>query len=294
MRVTGTETLYKPEAASMRPVFALLFAGVGLLLLLTCTNVGDFTSSPAHRHGGARSDHQAGTRRQPWPGRESASWADGRTVLSVAATAICLWASSLIARFAMTRLQPSLASVLDFSVDARMVAVAAGLAIATCLMSSLAPALSSTRHLVAGRPSPRRGVSTRAFFLGAQVAGSVVLLVAAVLLGRGLEQAASQELGFTLDTLMALRVERAAQTPDADRAFMREVIAAVESPSVAVSASLPLDDGGFYTGVRRVDEPEEADRQAGFQPVSSSYFDVLGISRSVPDGRSVKAPSRRW
>jgi putative ABC transport system permease protein len=274
MRVTGTETLYHPEAAKARPVVALLFAGVALVLFLTCANVGNLQLA------------RASARRREVTIRQSLGAARARVVrqllteglvLSIAATLLCLAASSLVARVVIVGMDAALADAVDLSIDGRVLSFAAGLAIITCLVSSLAPALRGTRHLVAGRSSERPRLWMRSAFLGAQVAASVVLLVAAMLLGRGLAKAASQEMGFRLDTLMAMKVERPSQTPDAERIFRREVMAAIGAMPVAGATVVPLGDETMRTDVRRAGESYEANRLVQFHPVSSSYFDVLGI-----------------
>ena len=287
MRVTGTETVSVPEAAKMLPVFALLFVGASLVLLLTCANVGNLQLARAaarRRELTVRLALGAGRR------RIIRQLLTEGLLLSAAATSICLIVSSVAARAIMARLDPSVARILDFSIDARVLLFATTIVVATSLVTSLAPALRGTRHLVAGRPGDRPGLRMRSTFLAAQVATSVVLLIAAVLLSRGLAQAASQDVGFKLDTLMAMKIERQSQGRDGDRVFLRDVMAPLAGRQVAAAAAEPLGDMSFHTGVRRADEPDEADRPARFQPVSSNYFDVLGMplraGRTFSDART--------
>ena len=275
------------EAAKMLPVFALLFVGASLVLLLTCANVGNLQLARAaarRRELTVRLALGAGRR------RIIRQLLTEGLLLSAAATSICLIVSSVAARAIMARLDPSVARILDFSIDARVLLFATTIVVATSLVTSLAPALRGTRHLVAGRPGDRPGLRMRSTFLAAQVATSVVLLIAAVLLSRGLAQAASQDVGFKLDTLMAMKIERQSQGRDGDRVFLRDVMAPLAGRQVAAAAAEPLGDMSFHTGVRRADEPDGADRPARFQPVSSSYFDVLGMplraGRTFSDART--------
>jgi predicted permease len=199
-------------------------------------------------------------------------------VLSAVVTGLCLAVSSFTARALAARLDSSMASTLDFSIDGRMLFFAAIVAVVVCLVTSLAPALRGTRHLVAGRASGASGVRTRSTFLAAQIAISVVLLVAAALLSRGLMQAGSSEdVGFRLETLMALRVDRESQDQERDAAVLRDVMAGIVNRKVAASAVVPLGDDAMHSEVRRAGEPYEADRPVRFHPVSSNYFTVLGI-----------------
>jgi predicted permease len=274
MRVTGTETGYHPEAAKAVPVFVLLMIAVGLVLLLTCANVGNLQlarTAARRREVTIRLALGAGRRRIV---RQLLT--EG-LVLSVVATGLCLAASSVVARTILTRIDPELAGDLDFSIDGRVALFSIALAIVACLVTSLAPALRGTRQLLAGHGSDRPSIRLRSTFLAAQVAISVVLLTAAALLGRGLTQAASQDVGFRLDTLMALSIEREAKNQGSDGGMLREVMGAIGTRPVAAAAAVPLGDFSLRTEVRRAGDPYEANREVRFHPVSSSYFDVLGI-----------------
>ncbi len=274
MRVAGTETTYAPEAAKTLPVFALLFAAVLLVLLLTCANVGNLQLARAatrRREVAIRLALGAGRR------RVIRQLVTEGFVLSAMATAICLAASSTIARIVASQVEATLARALDFAIDRRVLFFAAGLTVVTCVISSLAPALRGTRHPLAGQASDRSTIRLRATFLAMQVAISIALLVAAALLGRGLAQAASQDAGFRLGTLMALAIERPARRPEADRAFLQAVQSALQGKPAAVAAIPPLAGYSLHTGVRRAGEADDADRQARFHPVSANYFAVLGI-----------------
>jgi predicted permease len=274
MRLTGTEVGYHPEAAKTVPIFALLMVAVALVLLLTCANVGNLQLA------------RTAARRREVTIRLALGAARRRIVrqlltegllLSVIATSLCLVASSMVARTLMMRIDPTLANGLDFSLDGRVLLFATVLTLVACVITSLAPALRGTRALIAGQPSDRPGVRLRSTFLAAQVAISVVLLAAAALLGRGLAQAVSRDVGFRLDTLMALEVERTSKSVDGDRVLMRDVMSAIGRRPVAAAAALPLGDYSLRTEVRRAGDPYEANRQVRYHPVSSSYFDVLGI-----------------
>jgi predicted permease len=274
MRLTGTETAYEPDAAKALPVFGLLSVAALLVLLLTCANVGNLQLA------------RAAARRREITIRLALGAARRRVVrqlltegllLSAAAASLGLVASSLVARAVMIRIEASLARLLDFSIDGRALLFAGALTVVTCVVSSLAPALRGSRQLVAGRTSDQPSVRLRSTFLAAQVAICVLLLIAAALLGRGLSQAASQDLGFKLDALMALEVHRRVQSPEGERAFLNSVMAALAGRPVTAAAVLPLGNASFHTTVRRAGEPEQADRQVRFHPVSFRYFDVLGI-----------------
>jgi predicted permease len=290
MRVAGTQARYRPEAERILPVFALLFAGVSLVLLVACANVSNLQLARA-----AARRREMTVRMALGAGR----WRVVRQllteglVLSLLATTISLVVSSMVAQTIVVRIDPSLADVIDLSIDGRVLLFAAGLTMVACLVTSLAPAIRGTRRLVANRTEDPGSVRLRSAFLSGQIAISVVLLMAALLLTRGLVKAASQNVGFRLETLTALEIERPSAGDADEQAFHRDVMAAVRSTSgqaVAAAALVPLGEDSMHTDVRRAGEPDEANRSARFQPVSSNYFDVLGIplraGRSFSDGAS--------
>ena len=59
--------------------------------------------------------------------------------------------------------------------------------------------------------------------------------------------------------------------------MLRDVMAAIGNRPVAAAAAVPLGDYSLRTEARRAGEPYEANREVRFHPVSSRYFDVLGI-----------------
>jgi predicted permease len=285
MRVTEAAIFYQPEAAKARPVLALLSAGALLVLLLTCANVGNLQLA------------RAAARRRELTVRMALGAARRRVVrqlltegllLSAIATACSLAVSVIVTRLIASQLEAEVARLIDSTIDLRVLLFAAGLTVTTALVTSLAPALRGTGHLVAGRSPERATLRLRSAFLATQVAVSVVLLVAAALLNRGLAQAAAQDVGFRLDSLVAMKIERQTSRRDADTVFLRDVLSALSGSPVAAAPIEPLGDVSMHTVVRRANEPGETDRPTQFQPVSSNYFQVLGIplraGRTFSDG----------
>jgi hypothetical protein len=74
-------------------------------------------------------------------------------VLASTAVTLCLLVSPIVARAVLTRVEASLAPLLDFSLDGRVVMFSAALTVIACVVSSLAPALRDERH----RQAPDRG-----------------------------------------------------------------------------------------------------------------------------------------
>ena len=134
--------------------------------------------------------------------------------------------------------------VLDLAVDLRVLTFTAVVAVATAILSGLAPALWATTvdpmdALKADRRSGGGGRRVHGFnvLLVAQVAVSVLLLAAAGLLGRTFQQLTHLPLGFDADRLLVATV-RTPATPPGDQSDVRHRLArAVASiPGVAAAA----------------------------------------------------------
>lgn len=132
-------------------------------------------------------------------------------LLALIGVALGTATSAWTVRYAMNFL-PS-AAVLDFGVriDSRSIAVALGVAIATGLLTGIAPAFKTIPANVvdaikAGNPLASGRLGPRKVLLTAQVAFSVVLLAAAGLLGKSLRQLTRVELGFDADRIWAVQL----------------------------------------------------------------------------------------
>jgi predicted permease len=174
----------------------------------------------------------------------------------------------------------------DLSPGGRVVAVAAGLALFTVLISSLAPALRATRRLVT---TPRQGsearLRLRSSLLALQVAVSAILLIGAALFTRSFVRAATFDPGFAVDEVTIVSILPSADTPAAARAERGEAMTeAVHAsfreaglPPPGAASLLPLSSSRMTTGVRRPGEDEGANLSALTLDVSPGYFDVLRV-----------------
>src|SRR6201999_4498287 len=88
---------------------------------------------------------------------------------------------------------------------------ALALSIATCMIFGLAPALHGTKSAAGSRHL------LRSILLSAQVALSVILLVAASLLARGVQKARGLDPGFKVSGVSVATFELPASSYDADR-----------------------------------------------------------------------------
>ena len=134
--------------------------------------------------------------------------------------------------------------VLDLGVDLRVLGYTAVVAVATAMISGLVPALWATTvdpldALKADRRSGGGDGRVRGFsvLLVAQVAVSLLLLVAAALFGRTLHELTHVPLGFDADRLLVATVRTPATPPDYQSEVRHRLARAVASvPGVAAAA----------------------------------------------------------
>ena len=210
---------------------------------------------------------------------------------------------------ALVSFQPSLPVpiVLDLQVDPRVMVFAFVVAALTAVAFGLVPALQATRFEVApalhghGATPDRRRSWLRQGLVTAQVAMALLLLVAAGLFLRSLQEAATTDVGFTVQGVDTLQIDTRVGGYRTDADGMRAIdtlhdrfrsIAGV----VAVGASrmVPLFSGRLGLGGLRAPGyvgPDGTDRvEADWDSVSTGYFDALEVN--VTRGRAFDARDR--
>jgi predicted permease len=202
VQLTDTSLLVASnEREDIYAFFAALFLGVLLVLLLVCANVGNLLLARTLARGreiAVRASLGAGR------GRLVRQLLTESVVLSCAAAIVGLWIARVLPTYILDQaFQASELGRVAFALkpDGWVLMFTVGLAILTCFAFALAPALYASRRNVADALRDGDGVRTgrfplRAILLSVQVAASVVLLVGAMLLVRGIQQASTRELGF--------------------------------------------------------------------------------------------------
>lgn len=200
-------------------------------------------------------------------------------------------------------------------VDPRGIAFAIAVTAVTTVICGLAPALriaqaSPGEALRAGgdRGTSSSAQHTQALLLVAQIAFSVVLLVATSLLTRSFLRLSNEPLGFNAASVttasLALPTDRFASGADRNLFYGRVADRLATLPGVdAVAASTsPLLSSGPPVSVRTSANDEDASRQLRAQDVSTNFFDALEIPllsgrrfdrRDVPTGPLVAAVNER-
>jgi len=266
----------------------VLFAAVGLVLLIGCVNVSNLLLA----RGAARRREMAvrtalGARR----GRLVRQLLTESLVLSLAGAVLGV-ALALVGVPALVALAPSGVPRLEqAAVNGPVLAFVLGLAALTCVVAGLAPALRASRSRpaealqsggrAAGAVSRDR---LRGVLVAAQLALALVLTVAAVLLVRSGIEVARVDPGFRVDGLLTARLtlpESAYGEADQVRAALdrlREEAAALPGVSgVAVSNTVPLGGGGGGNGLWTEDRALDNPSYGEFRLVSTGYLRVLGV-----------------
>lgn len=280
------------EREAVLPISSVILAAFGLVLLLACANVANLLLARASvRHREVALRQALGASR--W--RLMRQLLTESLLLSVIGGALgsilaCLWAANF-ARFVISHLLRSLpALAVNVSPDARVIGYALALTLITGITFGLMPALQNSRSdlntaLKEGAGHSGSGNKSRQLLrnvlLGAQIALSMILLLAAGLLLRGLYYAQTVDPGFETKDVAAILLNLRAQGYDESRAtvFMRrlrERIAGLPGViEVAQAECAPLShdfSADHFTVPGRAETfPIE------YNHISPGYFSVVGI-----------------
>jgi macrolide transport system ATP-binding/permease protein len=177
---------------------------------------------------------------------------------------------------------------LDFGLDWRVFGFMLAITTATGVVFGLVPALQASRpDLVAtlkGAGMFRRresGLGLRGTLVVTEVALALILLVAAGLFVRTLQNAVAIVTGYESGHVLTARIDLARQNyaDDRGRVFQRQLIDDLQArPEVAAAAfavTLPLNDGRWENPIRRAGDPTRI--QTFQNVVSARYFDTMNI-----------------
>ena len=286
---TGT-FLSMPEARKyVTAVGVVLLAAVGMVLLIACANVANLLLA------------RAAGRQKEIAIRLSVGASRGRLIRQLLTESmliallggalgslIAIWSFEATMDFVLSHLPhgtPPLA--VGVGPDIRVLAYAMLLTLITGIVFGLIPALQASRPDVntALKQSGTDGKTADGFLrhalVGTQVAVSMVLLIAAGLLLRGLYLAQTIDPGFEMKNVAAVSFDLRGQGYDAARAgiFQQQVmdrLAALPGvDAVAEAGNTPLSDSHRGTVFSLPGHP--GDYQVEFNEVSPKYFSLLGI-----------------
>jgi predicted permease len=284
--------LHERIVGDIRPTLVILFASVTLVLLIACANVAGLLLA----QGRARAREVAvraalgASRRQLIAQLLTESLVLGLlgAAAGVGVAFACVRALVLLGPASIPRLQ-------DVSVDMDVLVFNLALALVTSIAFGLTPALAIT-----GRSVQRfftlssrgavgaSGTGARRLLVVSELAGAVMLLVAAGLLIRSYVQLQNVEPGFESENVttfsLSLPAARYAD-PASPRAFVSSLLARLAAEpgaqSAAVAVGLPFtNDFDFRTGFRHEGQPEPDSASmptASLRIVSPDYFTTMSI-----------------
>ena len=240
-----------------RTMLLMLLGAVGLVLLITCANVGNLLFT------------RALSRRREIASRSALGAGRGRVFQQLLTEALLLAAAGgvlglLLAYGALTSASTLLASQVpraeEISIDARVLLFALALSILTGMLAGTLPAVRAGRSDLndalkeGGRSDGAIGIGTRRFLIASEVALSLVLLMGAGVMIQSLLALRRSDSGFDPNSVLTMGVrlvETRYPTPAERAAFFDAALQRIRAlPGVEAAGTiddLPFDDGSSQT-----------------------------------------------
>jgi predicted permease len=264
------------------PVAILVMAAVGLVLLIACANVSNLMLA------------RSATRRKEIAVRlalGASRWRLMRLLLteslllSVMGGVVGLLLAVCLPPILFTVI-PEVGLDIDFKPNATVFAYMFLISLITGLVFGLAPAIQSTKpNLTDALKSTRNNARSsrphlRNLLVIGQVAVSLVLLIGAGLLVRGLQQAQSTDLGFNQKNLLVMSLDLSTQGYDESRATTLYSQLSERLKTSPAIKSVSLAEVAPFSGARdaTIDiDGVGSSLNVGANTVSADYFQTLGI-----------------
>ena len=264
----------------------LLLAIAGLVLLIACANLANLLMA------------RASAREREIAVRQALGASRGRLIRQLLVESLLLSAvgallgaalaqalSRLLVAFLSTSANPVF---LDLVPDWRVLAFIAGLAVATCLLFGLAPAIRVTRRepramIGSGRviSAGRERFTLRRALTVAQVALSLVLVAGALLFARSLANILTVDLGFRDEGVVDVTVmfQRLKLPPERVPVFKDELLERIRAipgvDSAALTHIVPLS--GWGGGSAWIDGAAREPKPTRLSRVGPGYFQTLEV-----------------
>jgi predicted permease len=304
--VTRSSRIPQGVAAVVMGFVGALGALTGLMLLIACSNVAAMLLA------------RAVERRREVATRMAVGASRGRVLLQLLSEGLTLALVAGVVSIPLTigvvmllsSFQPSLPIpvALELRIDPRVTLFAFLLAAFTAVLFALLPAVQATRFEVAaalhghGATADRRRSWLRQSLVAGQVAMALLLLVAAGLFLRSLQEAANVELGFNVDNVDLVTIDARVGGYQTDAEGVRLMEALTERfrtvpgvSAVGAARMVPLFGGRLGLGGLRV--PGYAGRDgsdrvdADWDSVSAGYFET--VEMAIVRGRPFDARDRQ-
>jgi len=268
---------------------SLLLATTGLVLLIACANLANLLlarASVREREIAVRQAIGAGR------GRLIAQLLAESILLAVLGTLLGAALGQALSRGLVAFLStPGSPLFVGLGIDGRMLAFTAALAVGTCLLFGLVPALRATRLAPAsvmraggrGLSAGRDRFSLRRALVIAQVAMSLVLLVGALLFARSLQNLLSVDTGFRAEGIVEIDLDLARPHYSMDRrpVVYSDLLQRLSSRPGVLSAAQVLFtpvSGSGWNDMVRPEGSNAASKEANFNRIGPNYFRTMGTA----------------
>jgi predicted permease len=265
---------------TVKPTLLTLMGLVGLVLLIACVNVANLMVARAERsyRETAISMALGATRLRLWKQSliESAVIGSAGVMLGLL---VAVWMRALLLRLVPARQE------IDIAMDSRVLGLSVVLGLLTTFVLASVTARQSLRVGVIGALKGEdigARLRLRKGLIVAQLALSVVVLVAAALFGQTLKKLRAVDPGFEPERVLIASTATDGYSAEQRKAFYRRLLESVRSIPGVASAALASDEPlGVNTGwnimVRR--DPSGPPRQVGASVafVSPGYFKTMGV-----------------
>jgi predicted permease len=271
------------------PLF-LLLSIAGLVLLIACSNLANLMLA------------RASTREREMAVRLAVGASRSRLIrqllveslaLAVVGSALGAYLAQFLSRYLVSFLSTGNDPLfVDLALDWRVLGFTAALAVITCLLFGLTPALRAARTdpasamKAAGRnvTADRQRFGARRVLVVSQVALSLVLLVGALLFVRSLRNLLAVDAGFRQDGLLITGIDasRLSITPERRSVLYRDLLGDIQhTPGVQQAASVsivPVSGSGWNLMIEIPGRAKKQDMIPWFNRVSAGYFHTMGTA----------------
>ena len=265
----------------------LLLAVAALVLLIACANLANLLLARASAR-----EHEIAVRLALGAsrGRLIRQLMTESLLLSVTGALIGLSFAGTVSAFLLNYISTEVDPVfIQLALDWRMFGFTAGLAILTCLMFGLAPAIRATRlspqsvMTASGRglTANRERFGMRRMLVVSQVALSLVLLVGALLFVRSLTKLMAVDAGFKTDgvVIASLDMSRLNTPMEARNEYQRQVLERVRATpglqDTAMTSISPMSGSGWNQNIIVNGEKLKSSYMSRVTP---GYFKALGVA----------------
>ena len=276
---------------NVQPTLLMLFAAVGLVLLIACVNVSNLMlarSTDRTREFAIRAALGAGRRQLL---RQSLVES---TLLALAGGAVGLLIAAWATTSAIKALPTALPRQEEITLDWRVLLFTLGLSVLTGVVAGVAPALKTSHARLnealkeGSRTSPSRA-RVQGLFVIAEMAMALVLLISAGLLIRSLNALWNVSPGFNPDGVVTFSVtfppSMRSATADASRSYVRDLsnrlneMPGVTATSLLAGATPMVNQNDRYFWIDGQPKPENANEMhmALFYVVEPGYLQTMQI-----------------